>query len=83
MGYYFGGDTNLYRPASWKERCALRRRLSLPDDQFVIFLPSRISHEKDPETVLRATSLARDRGLNAVLINLGGGYREFIDRAAL
>src|SRR5207249_8966703 len=50
----------------------------LPLDKFIVFLSSRISHEKDPETVLKAVSLARTRGLDAVLINLGGGYREFI-----
>jgi len=49
----------------------------LPTDAFLILLSSRISHEKDPETVLRATALARSRGVNAVLLNLGGGYRDF------
>lgn len=78
-GYYYGVDTTLYRPASCEERSALRRRLDLPENRFVVFLPSRISHEKDPETVLRATSLARGRGLDAVVVNLGGGYREFIE----
>jgi len=47
----------------------------------LIFLSSRISHEKDPETVLRATSIARQQGLNAVLLNLGGGYKDFIKLA--
>jgi len=41
-------------------------------------LASRISHEKDPETVLDAVALARARGLNAALMNLGGGYEEFL-----
>src|SRR5947208_13917229 len=60
------------------ERMRLRLRRYLPLDKFIVFLSSRISHEKDPETVLKAVSLARTRGLDAVLINLGGGYREFI-----
>ena len=49
---------------------------------FLIVLSSRVSHEKDPETVLQAVAFARARGLNAVLFNLGGGYREFQALAA-
>lgn len=75
---YYGVDTDYFRPASAVERRELRRRRDLPEDRFVIFLSSRISHEKDPETVLRATAEARHRGLDAVLLNLGGGYRDFI-----
>ena len=67
-----------FRPADADERARLRSRLDLPRDKFLIVLSSRISHEKDPETVLRAVALARARGLDAVLLNLGGGYREFL-----
>ena len=80
-GYYYGVDTTLFRPADPAERSALRRRLNLPADKFLIVLASRISHEKDPETVLEAVAQARARGLDAVLLNLGGGYRDFIDLA--
>ena len=75
---YYGVDVDLFRPADADERARLRRRLNLPPDKFLIVLSSRISHEKDPETVLRAVALARGRGLDAVLLNLGGGYREFL-----
>jgi glycosyltransferase involved in cell wall biosynthesis len=75
---YYGVDTDFFRPASAEERLELRRRRDLPADRFVIFLSSRISHEKDPETVLLATAEARHRGLDAVLLNLGGGYRDFL-----
>jgi glycosyltransferase involved in cell wall biosynthesis len=78
LGLYYGVDTTFFRPADDAERAALRRTHDLPVDRFLIFLSSRISHEKDPETVLRATALARSRGLDAVLVNLGGGYREFL-----
>lgn len=78
VGLYYGVDTALFRPADEEERAELRRRRELPPDKFVIFLSSRISHEKDPETVLRATAIARARGLDAVLINLGGGYKDFL-----
>jgi len=81
IGLYYGVDTECFRPAETPEQLELRRRLDLPDDKFVIFLSSRISHEKDPETVLRASSMARARGLDAVLINLGGGYKEFLNLA--
>ncbi len=78
MGYYYGIDTDVFRPADEATRTDLRRRLHLPADRFLIVLASRISHEKDPETVLRAVALARARGLDALLLNLGGGYREFV-----
>lgn len=78
VGLYYGVDTDFFRPADDEEKAELRRRRDLPSDKFVIFLSSRISHEKDPETVLRATAIARARGLDAVLINLGGGYRDFV-----
>jgi glycosyltransferase involved in cell wall biosynthesis len=81
LGLYYGVDTEFFRPADEAERAGLRRRRDLPPDQFLIFFSSRISHEKDPETVLRATALARARGLDAVLLNLGGGYRDFLGLA--
>jgi glycosyltransferase involved in cell wall biosynthesis len=78
---YYGVDTDYFRPATVEERLTLRRKLGLPEDAFLLFLASRISHEKDPETALRATDLVRQRGLNAILLNLGGGYKEFLDLA--
>lgn len=78
MGYYYGVDTEHFRPADDEVRARLRRRVGLPADAFLIVLASRISHEKDPETVLHAVALARARGLNAVLLNLGGGYEDFL-----
>jgi len=82
IGRYYGVDVDLFRPATGEERAALRERLELPRDAFLIVLSSRVSHEKDPETVLQAVAFARARGLNAVLLNLGGGYREFQALAA-
>jgi len=78
LGRYYGVDVNLFRPAGDGERAALRAALGLPQGRFLIVLSSRISHEKDPETVLRAAAIARSRGLDAVLLNLGGGYQEFV-----
>jgi glycosyltransferase involved in cell wall biosynthesis len=81
VGLYYGVDTDYFCPANDAEKKDLRRLRDLPENKFVIFLSSRISHEKDPETVLRATALARAQGLDAVLINLGGGYKDFISLA--
>ena len=82
IGLYYGVDVDQFRPADKAERARLRQRLELPLDKFLIVLSSRISHEKDPETVLRATARARREGLDAVLLNLGGGYQQFLDLAS-
>ena len=81
IGRYYGVDVGRFRPADPEERAALRRRLDLPADKFLVFLSSRISHEKDPETVLRAAARAREQGLDVALLNLSGGYRQFLDLA--
>lgn len=80
-GYYYGVDVGAFRPADADERVELRRRLDLPLDKFLIVLASRVSHEKDPETVIRAVARAREGGLDAVLLNLGGDYEQFIESA--
>jgi len=76
--FYYGVDVKVFRPATADERVALRKKLGLPLNTFLIILSSRISHEKDPETVLRAVSSARAAGLDAVVLNLGGGYDQFL-----
>lgn len=80
-GGYYGVDTTRFCPADSEEKIELRRKHDLPLSKFIIFFSSRISHEKDPETVLRATALARAQGLDAILLNLGGGYKDFITLA--
>jgi glycosyltransferase involved in cell wall biosynthesis len=81
IGLYYGVDVDRFRPASEAERTRLRQQLNLPAGRFVVLLSSRMSHEKDPETVLRGVALARGRGLDAVVLNLGGGYHEFLELA--
>lgn len=80
-GYYYGVDTRTFRPADSDERAGLRQRLDLPREAFLIVLASRISHEKDPETVLEAVAQLRAQGVNGVVLNLGGGYQQFLDLA--
>ncbi len=81
MGGYYGVDERLFRPVCDDCRRALRRRHAMPEDAFIVFFPSRISHEKDPETLLRAVARVRAGGLDAVVVNLGGGFREFVHLA--
>jgi glycosyltransferase involved in cell wall biosynthesis len=78
IGGYYGVDTSAFSPVTHEQRMALRRAHDLPENRFIIFFSSRISHEKDPETVLRAAARVRAQGLDAVVLNLGGGYRDFL-----
>jgi glycosyltransferase involved in cell wall biosynthesis len=77
IGRYYGVDTSYYTPSDPSQRAALRRRLGLPEHAFIVFFPSRISHEKDPETVIQAATLARQRGLDVVVVNTSGGFDGF------
>jgi glycosyltransferase involved in cell wall biosynthesis len=81
VALYYGVDVEQFCPVSVEHRIALREQLNLPRDRFLVLLSSRMSHEKDPETVLRAVALARQCGLDAAVLNLGGGYREFVQLA--
>jgi glycosyltransferase involved in cell wall biosynthesis len=76
--HYYGVDVDYFQPADYAAKGAARRELGLPEDAFLVLVSSRISHEKDPETALRAVAWARSQGLNALAVNLGGGYQEFM-----
>lgn len=80
-GFYYGVDTKLFSPCTAEQKASLRRKLDLPANKFLILFSSRVSHEKDPETVLRAASLARQQGLDCTVLNLAGGYKDFVDLA--
>lgn len=79
---YYGVDLKVFRPADAAERIQLRRKYGLPEDQFLVLFPSRISHEKDPETALKAVAHMRRMGVNAAILNLSGGYESFLRMAA-
>lgn len=76
--HYYGVDIDYFRPADPAARREARAALRLPAAAFLVLVASRVSHEKDPETVLRAVTRVRGQGLDAVVVNLGGGYREFV-----
>ncbi len=78
VGLYYGVDTKFFRPAAAAEKKKLREKLGLPQDKFLVVLSSRISHEKDPETALKAVAKARAKGLDVALLNLGGGFKDFL-----
>ena len=80
-GLYYGVDTDFYRPCEPAEKPKIRRRLGLPESAFIVFFSSRMSHEKDPETLLRAVAETRRQGLNAVVLNLSGGSGRFLELA--
>ena len=75
--HYYGVDTDTFRPATSSEKLELRRKHGLPVDQPLVFLASRISHEKDPETALAACAILRREGIDLVLLNSSGGWKEF------
>ncbi len=78
MAYYYGVDVQYYHPVDETRSKQIRQDRGLPASAFVVFFASRVSHEKDPETVIRAVALLRRRGLDAVILNLGGGYQDFV-----
>lgn len=80
VGLYYGVDTHHFRPANERQRNDLKRDLGLPEG-FLVLFSSRMSHEKDPETVLKGCELARGRGVPLQVLNMGGGYQEFLDLA--
>src|SRR5205823_11553433 len=81
-GFYYGVDTSLFRPANVAEWSTLRHRHGLPTRDFLVLFASRMSHEKDPETLLRAIGVLRASGIDATVLNLGGNHAEFLDVAA-
>jgi glycosyltransferase involved in cell wall biosynthesis len=77
----YGVDTERFRPATAKEKEALRERLGLTRDIYIIFFSSRIAPEKDTESLLRAAKILVDRGYKFLLLNLSGGFEVFLHKA--
>ncbi len=77
----YGINLLLYKPVPEKEKREIRKKLELPVNSFLIFYSSRIAPEKDPETLLLAVRELQRMGLNIVVLNLSGQYKEFLDLA--
>jgi glycosyltransferase involved in cell wall biosynthesis len=76
----YGVDTNVFAPAS-ESKAAIRARLGLPTNGGLVLFSSRVSPEKDGETLLAATAALLDRGFDLWLLHRSGGYQEFIKDA--
>jgi D-inositol-3-phosphate glycosyltransferase len=77
----YGVDLAVFRPAS-APREELRRRLDLPPDAALAFSASRRAPEKDPEVVLRALALLRERGRDVRLVSTSRDHEWLAARAA-
>lgn len=80
LGQYYGVDTNYFRPATLSKQ-EIRNKLKLPISDFLIFFSSRVSHEKDPQSVLLAVNEINKTGRRVLLLNLSGNYQEMIHLA--
>lgn len=77
LGQYYGVNTNYFKPAAIT-KLEIRKKLNLPPSDFLIFFSSRVSHEKDPQSVLLAVNELNKEGHRIYLLNLSGNYQEMI-----
>lgn len=80
LGQYYGVDINYFKPASIS-KLEIRKKLNLPTDDFLIFFSSRVSHEKDPHSVLLAVNELNKEGFRVFLLNLSGNHAEMTNLA--
>jgi glycosyltransferase involved in cell wall biosynthesis len=76
----YGVDTRVFLPAA-EPKAAVRARLGLPLDGFLVFFSSRVAPEKDAETLLGAMRRLLDAGRNIWLLHRSGGYLAFLEQA--
>jgi glycosyltransferase involved in cell wall biosynthesis len=72
----YGVDTERFRPAA-EPRSELRRRLGLGGGGALLFFSSRVTPEKDGDTLLDALAQLRAEGREVRLLHRSGGYRAF------
>lgn len=77
----YGVDRSLFTPSNGS-REGVRRRLGLPVNDVIAFFSSRVAPEKDAATVLHAARLLVERGVPIRVLNLSGGYRDFLALAS-
>jgi glycosyltransferase involved in cell wall biosynthesis len=73
----YGVDTARFRPPS-EPAIEIRRRLGLPPGGPLLFFSSRVTPEKDADTLLDALALLAAGGTQAQLLHRSGGYRELL-----
>jgi len=73
----YGVDTDIYHPVSAKEKLGIRQKLGLPEKSFFIFFSSRIAPEKDTVSLIKAVKILVNKGIDIILMNLSGAYRDF------
>ena len=77
----YGVDTERFQPAA-AARTELRRSLGIAPGSALVFFSSRVTPEKDAETLLDAVARLRAEGRDVRLLHRSGGYREFQRLAA-
>ncbi len=81
--HYYGVNTELYIPKSGEDKLKLRSELEIDANKFLVFFSSRVSHEKDPETVLKAIADLYLAHSNLILMNLSGGHEKMRELAKM
>ena len=78
----YGVNTEIFRPTE-VDKSALKRKLDLPETGPIVFFSSRLSPEKDAETLLEAFRLwiKETQGPKPWLLTLSGGYQAVISKA--
>ncbi|HUK64492.1 MAG TPA: glycosyltransferase family 4 protein, partial [Dongiaceae bacterium] len=76
----YGVDTDRFTPAT-EPRSELRRRLGLGLGGALLFFSSRVTPEKDADTLLDAVARLRAEGRDVRLLHRSGGYRAFAQLA--
>jgi glycosyltransferase involved in cell wall biosynthesis len=77
----YGIDTICFHPISPARKKAIRERLGLPLEAYIIFFSSRIAPEKDTDSLLRAARILVERKIEFLLLNLSGSYNAFLSKA--
>ena len=72
----YGVDMERFKPAT-APKADLRRGLGIAPDGALVFFSSRVTPEKDAETLLDALARLRAEGRDVRLLHRSGGYREF------
>jgi glycosyltransferase involved in cell wall biosynthesis len=76
----YGVDTQVFAPAP-EHKAAIRKKLGVPEDGYLVFFSSRIAPEKDASTLLGAVQLLSKSGRNIWLLHRSGGHSALLAEA--